>query len=336
MKEGQKAIRVAVIGAGMMGQVRAKAVSQIEHAEIVGVAARSAMSAQKLAGQYGCAYFDDYKQLSQVRPDALIIAVPHNVQYEIVTWGLLQSCHLLIGAPLATSLSQGKEIIAEATRKRLIIETGFEARYNPIWQTTKQLIDSKELGEITTVNSLAFWDAKAASNWYSQQTQSGGMPLTHMTYCFINPMRYVFGQPEAIIAMANKKHYCDEESVNEETCSALLKLSGDVPYTMAASFLAPSQTPPWYVFVAGTKGHLKLIPVENGLGKLEIYTKGKTEIIDFGCAHDPFVSQLDAFFATIKGENKQLNNPEDSLEDLAVIAALDQSLKTQSLVKVGS
>ena len=41
--------------------------------------------------------------------------------------------------------------------------------------------------------TMALWNPDP-DEWYYDQEASGGMPLTHMSYCYLNAVRWILGQ----------------------------------------------------------------------------------------------------------------------------------------------
>ena len=77
--------RIGVIGAGRMAFARGKAFLDTGEAEMVAVASRNIEHAMRLAQRLGAPHaFDDYHRIASLKPDALLIEVPHGVQTEIV------------------------------------------------------------------------------------------------------------------------------------------------------------------------------------------------------------------------------------------------------------
>ncbi|HEY3341580.1 MAG TPA: Gfo/Idh/MocA family oxidoreductase, partial [Anaerolineae bacterium] len=220
--------RIAIAGAGGMARVRARALISTGQVEICGVAARHMETASRFGAEIGCNQcFDDYHRLTGTHPDAILVEVPHEAQDPIVLWALEQQLHVLIGGTLATSVQTGRRIDELAQRHHLSVEAGFEARYSPAWEYARQLIDGGALGQLVTVHTLALWDGQP-STWYYQQQTSGGMPLTHMTYCFINPVRWIAGEVQAVAAFANRMKHTSPGLVNEENCVANMLFEDDV------------------------------------------------------------------------------------------------------------
>jgi predicted dehydrogenase len=65
------------------------------------------------------------------------------------------------------------------------VEAGYEARYKAVWKQARQIIQSDRIGQLVAIRTVALFPANPES-WYYNQATSAGMPLTHMTYAFIN------------------------------------------------------------------------------------------------------------------------------------------------------
>ena len=110
---------------------------------------------------------------------------------------------LLIGGCLASSVENGRQIVEMAARNRRIVEAGFQRRYDPAWEEIRRLVAGGELGVPVMAVTTALWNPDP-DGWYYDQEESGGMPLTHMSYCYLNAVRWILGQPTTVSAMANR------------------------------------------------------------------------------------------------------------------------------------
>ncbi len=323
--------RIACIGAGFMARVRGKALLAAG-AEIVDVAARHSGTARTCANELGCGvWVNDYHQVLAARPDAVLVEVPHSAQQAIVTWALAQGLHVLIGGSLAGSVADGEEIRALAADKG-VVEAGYQARYQDLFATAKMILREGTLGEIVAVRSIALWGGDPAT-WYYDQTMSGGMPLTHMTYGFINPVRWLLdADPLYVSAFANRKKHTAPGLIAEETCVANLLFPGDIPYTITAGFVKPDELPGWSITLIGTDGALELFPDDMEPGRYTTYLGGEPRTVQ--CASDGFTEQAAAFLASLTGENTCRNTPEATLGDLRVAEAIVESARTKRTIEL--
>ena len=324
--------RIVVIGAGSMARVRARALLATGKATICGVASRSLASARTFGGEIECdRCFDDYRHLEGTRPDAALVEVPHAAQDDAVLWALERGLHVLVGGCPAASSTSAKRIGEVAAERQLVVEAGYEARYEATWEAAKQRVTSGDLGTPIAVRSIALWDGDPET-WYYQQAASGGMPLTHMTYCFINPIRWIMGDPSHVSAFSNRIKHTGPEMVAQETCVANLRFDGDVICSMTASFIKPGQVPGWSALFLGTNGAAEVFP---GDRRLTIHREGGTESLDFSSARDAFEIQAEAFLGALDGHGRCRNTPEETAGDVRVAEAIAASCRQGSTIRLG-
>ena len=317
--------RIAVVGAGGMARLRARALLASGQAGICAVASRHLATAQAFAAEVGCgACFDDYRELLAAQPDALLVEVPHSAQDEIACWALEHRLHILIGGVLAGSADSAQRILELSRRYGLVVEAGFEARYSAPWVAAKAMLDSGELGDLVAIRSLALWGGDPGT-WYYRQRDSGGMQLTHKTNCFINPIRWMAGNPRAVSAFANRKLHTAAGFVAEETCIVNLLFDRDVLGSLTAGFVKPGNIPSWSAAFIGTRAALELFPAENGVGHLVLYQGDRSECRKFESAGNPFELQAAAFLAALDGGHECRNAPEDTVDDVRIAEAIVSS-----------
>lgn len=329
--------RIAVIGAGHMARVRTRALVATGRAEVCGVAARRVASARRFGSEFGCDLcVDDYTRLLDARPEAVLVEVPHDVQDAAVLWALRQGLHVLIGGAPAGSSDTFREIAGLADAGGLVVETGYEARYAPLWREAKRLIDEGHLGRPVAVRSIALWPGDPAS-WYYRQRASGGMPLVHMTYCFINPVRWLLGNPTRVSAFANRVKETGREMIREETCIANLCLPEGVLYSATAGFVRPGAVPGWSVTIIGTRAAIELEPAEEAAQTMTVYGPDGTRQHDFGPHAPAFQAQAEAFLDALSGAADGaacLNPPGDAQWDTRIAEAIVESVRTGRTVDV--
>jgi predicted dehydrogenase len=155
MTESSK-LRVAVIGAGKMGTHHARALSKLPDVELVGVCDTNVWKAQLAAWQSNTVAVRDYKDVLQ-RVDAVIVAVPTPLHYEVGKAVLEAGAHCLIEKPLASSVEEAKELLALSEAKELILQVGHIERFNPaVLEAVKHIRDPRYI----TVERLGPYDPR--------------------------------------------------------------------------------------------------------------------------------------------------------------------------------
>ena len=325
--------RLAVIGAGGMARVRTKALLATGRVTLCGVAARHLASAQQFGAEFGCPFCTDhYDAILQAQPEVLLVEVPHGVQDKIVLWALDHALHVLVGGVPATTVEAAQTIGDRAREQNLVVESGYQARYDSLWRAAKAFVDDGRLGRPVAARSIALWPGDPAS-WYYRQDASCGMPLTHMTYCFLNPVRWILGRPAKVSAFANRIKETAPEMLREETCIANVLFDRDVLYTALAGFVCPERLPAWKVTLIGTEAALEIVPSETSVETMTSYGPAGAETRSFGTHEPAFRAQAEAFLDAVaavqagRPADTCLNAPDEGLWDVRLADAVVASVR---------
>jgi predicted dehydrogenase len=144
----KRPLRVAVIGAGMMGENHLRTYNMLHEVELVAVVDTDAARAQKAAEKYGCI---GYTQIEDIlgKVDAVTIAVPSTLHAEIGLFFLSNGIHCLIEKPLAVTEIDCLRLIEMAEKKRVILLVGHVEHFNPAVQQLARII-----GEGHTIQAI--------------------------------------------------------------------------------------------------------------------------------------------------------------------------------------
>jgi predicted dehydrogenase len=123
-------IKVGVVGAGRLGTFHTKIYSRLKkHAKLAGVCDSNIERAVEIGRKYHSASYADHEALFG-NVDAVSIAVPTSLHYNIAKDFLEHDIHVLIEKPITKTLSEADELIEIANRKKLIIQVGHIERFN--------------------------------------------------------------------------------------------------------------------------------------------------------------------------------------------------------------
>lgn len=123
-------VRTAVIGVGYLGTFHAEKLAAMAEVELVAVADVDADKAHQVAQRLGVEAVLDYRQLFG-RIDAVTIAVPTRLHYEVAERCLQQGLHVLLEKPIATTLKHAQTLINLAVRHNRVLQIGHLERFNP-------------------------------------------------------------------------------------------------------------------------------------------------------------------------------------------------------------
>jgi predicted dehydrogenase len=132
-------VQIAVIGAGAMGALHARAVTQSQDAELACIVDPAAETGEAVAGQFRTRWVPDLDGFHGC--DAVIVASSTPTHTE---WGLRAmraGKPTLIEKPLAERVAESELLVAEARRRQVPLMCGLLERFNPAVRTALEIID---------------------------------------------------------------------------------------------------------------------------------------------------------------------------------------------------
>ncbi len=132
-------IKVAVIGTGHLGTIHAKIYRQMENCTLSAVCDIDKARLDQVSRALDVPAYADYAELFD-KVDAVSIAVPTRLHYQIGSDFLKHKIHTLIEKPFTINLREADELIKTAKKNKLILQVGHVERFNSAFTATKRLI----------------------------------------------------------------------------------------------------------------------------------------------------------------------------------------------------
>ncbi len=143
--EAKRALRVGVIGAGVMGTNHARVLGGLPNTTMVGIVdplPEHRIRATELAG---CRAFASLDELIAEGVDAVIVAAPTHLHHEIALACISRGIHVLVEKPIASSVEEGQDIVVAARRAGVTLMVGHVERFNPAVAAIKQAILGEDI-----------------------------------------------------------------------------------------------------------------------------------------------------------------------------------------------
>ncbi|MFH0889392.1 MAG: Gfo/Idh/MocA family oxidoreductase [Planctomycetota bacterium] len=148
-------IKVAVIGVGHLGKNHAKFFSQFKDVTLAGVVDSNTVQSQEIARLYHTKAYTDYKPLLK-EIDAVSIATPTSVHYQIAKETISRGIHTFIEKPISTTLSQANKLVSLAQKHKVVLQVGHIERFNPAFVDAKDYIQNPRFIECHRLSSFSF------------------------------------------------------------------------------------------------------------------------------------------------------------------------------------
>lgn len=137
-------LRVGVIGVGNMGQHHVRVLSLLKDVELVGISDINIERGIETASQYRVRFFEEYRDLLP-HIDAVCIAVPTRLHYEIGLTCLDAGVHVLLEKPIAASITEAEALVNAAAEAKCLLQVGHIERFNPAFQELTQVLKAETL-----------------------------------------------------------------------------------------------------------------------------------------------------------------------------------------------
>lgn len=140
MSDDNAALRLAVVGAGIMGANHARVARHLPGIELVAVVDPDLDRAQAACGNTAAIARATVEELD-IEVDAAVVAVPTQWHVPAACALAQRGVHLLVEKPLAPSIAEAEEIIAAAEGAGVVLAVGHIERFNAAVAELPQLID---------------------------------------------------------------------------------------------------------------------------------------------------------------------------------------------------
>ena len=139
MENGMKELRVGVVGVGHLGQHHARILSAMPGVELVAVADARHRAGPGRGGEmrFASPWAITGRSLDLV--DAVTIAVPTVLHREVAGAFLERGIATLVEKPMAGSLAESEELVAQASASGAVLQVGHIERFNPALQALEKL-----------------------------------------------------------------------------------------------------------------------------------------------------------------------------------------------------
>src|SRR5712675_1808823 len=143
--EAKRALRVGVIGAGVMGTNHARVLAGLPDTTLVGVVDPLPAHRMRATELTGCRTFATLDELIAEGIDAVTVAAPTHLHHELTLACIAREIHVLVEKPIASSVEEGQEIVDAARRAGVTLMVGHVERFNPAVAAIKAAISGEDI-----------------------------------------------------------------------------------------------------------------------------------------------------------------------------------------------
>lgn len=147
-------IRAGVVGVGYLGRFHAQKYQALPGCKLAGVVDADAVRAAQVSAELGV---PAYERLEALLPlvDVVTVAASTAAHHEVGLACLSAGKHVLMEKPLAATVAQAAELVAEAERRGVVLQVGYLERFNPAFQACLPHVERPRFIECLRISAYA-------------------------------------------------------------------------------------------------------------------------------------------------------------------------------------
>ena len=248
-------LKIVVVGCGGISALWFKTLQTASDVSVVGIVDLREEAATKRKADYQLTEArvgtDVPAMLREAKPDIVFDCTVPEARESVVLAALQHGCHVLSEKPMAASMEQAARLIEEAAKAQRLFAIMQNRRYDHRIRALRAFLDSKAVGDITTVNS----DFYLGAHFGGFRDQMRHVLLLDMAIHTFDQARLISGADPVAV-------YCHEWNPRgswydrDASAIAIFEMSNGLVYTYRGSWCSEGRNTSWECDwrVIGTRG----------------------------------------------------------------------------------
>ena len=322
-----KNIKVAVIGAGMMGKNHMKTYKSLNGVELVGVYDIFPEAAKAAAETFGIRAFSSMEEVAE-NVDAVSVVTTSVTHADVGEFFLNKGIHCMMEKPLACTEEECQRLISAAAKNNVVLLVGHIERFNPAVEQMGKL-----LSDTSKIRSLTAQRMSAASGRITDVDVSMDLMIHD-----VEVLQSLVKSPVVNIQAASVK--TKESPMGKDYITALLEFENGATANITASRITQARvrtltvtTDTNYIdmdFInqsinVHSQGRMPYVNPENIPEWMNYGLKGSVEQL-FIPTNQPLSAELNHFLSCVRGEATPRITGQNALDALRVIWKIQEKL----------
>jgi predicted dehydrogenase len=342
-------VRIAVAGAGMIGQAHIKRILDEPQAEL-GAIFDPSPKAKEQAATLGVPNFADLDEALRVaKPDGVVIATPNRLHVPNGLSAVRAGVPMLLEKPVSGDVASALQLVEAAEQAGVAILVGHHRRHSPLIRRAKEIVASGQLGQLTVVTGLCLF-LKPSKGYFDgpnawRREPGGGVVLINLVHV-IDDLRNICGD---IVAIQAAESSAARGFPVEDTAAMILHFANGALGTLGISDSANApwsweltagenkaypQTDQFCYLVAGTGGSLTVPRLDvwrhDGDGWWTPITAERRIVPE----QDPLTLQMRHFCDVVRGEAEPVLDGRGGTRTLETTSAVKKAAETGGIVRL--
>jgi predicted dehydrogenase len=154
--EREEPVRMALIGAGARGSDLLRALTTIDGVDLVGVCddySPHLEQGAKYAGPQAKPYSDYRRLIDELKPQAVVIAVPLYLHYPVASDCLAAGLDVFLEKTMCYTVEDAKKLAAQVAESKRVFQVGLQRRANAIYKQAQAMVTAGMIGQVTSIKA---------------------------------------------------------------------------------------------------------------------------------------------------------------------------------------
>lgn len=221
---------VCIVGYGAIGPVHALALEGVENAKLYAVCDIDGERRKLCAEKYSVIEYDNFEEmLKDENIHSVHICTPHYLHFPMIKKALEAGKDVVVEKPVTMTKDEFAELQNLKNVGKVCVV--FQNRLNPCVVKLKELIESRELGEIKAARAMLTWRRTKsyyeAADWRGKWATEGGGLLINQAVHTLDYFSYLLGNVKSV--KASMSNFTLEDTIEvEDTLAAVLELESGI------------------------------------------------------------------------------------------------------------
>lgn len=314
---------------------------ECEFSAPVALVSGSPEKARGIADEYGVSHsniysYENYDSIANnPEIEVVYVVLPNSMHHEYTIRALRAGKHVICEKPMSVSVAEAEEMVAVAreTGRKLMI--GYRSRFEPYNQAAIELAGGELLGPTKVIETSSGFNIGNPEQWRLKRALSGGGSMMDIGIYSVQAARYLTGEePIEVNAMEHTPSGDPRFAEVEDTILFQLRFPSGALANCVSAYSSNHNR----YRVIGTNGWVELEPATGYSGQaMRVQARGPAQArVLPEPAKNQFVGQLDHMSECVINDTEPIVNGEEGLQDMRVIAAVYESMRTGRTVAVAS
>ncbi len=333
-------LRFGIVGCGVIGKTHAAAISNLEGAQLVGVADLVPARAGALAGTYGIAAYPDLTSMLAVGDlDVVTICTASGLHGAQAEEAMRAGKHVIVEKPLEITLPAIDHLLDVQRAAGVKLAVISQHRYDPAARQVRELIAAQAFGTLVLANAQILWwrsqEYYDSGEWRGTWELDGGGVLMNQSIHSIDLLQWFMGPVRSVYAYTGTLAHRME---TEDTAVAALRFASGALGSISATTSA----------YPGVRTRLEILGSEGSaiiendrMSYLHHKRAGGDEVGPYGLetsessqpgSQEPegnaHALQIEDIMREIRRDGTPVVDPKEARHDVAIILAIYESART--------